>query len=171
MRLATNGDAIEGGICFERYPRSACGLVTYMVVAPSARQQGLGERLLREAAQALYAGGAPAVFGEVAMPDALARDHGDFEGATAARHRIERFQNWGARVAQLRYVQPALAPGLQRDWELMLIVLAGDAPVPDDLPGAVVRAFVEELYAVTEGGVPDERIVVGERVPLAIARW
>ncbi len=171
MRLALDRDAIQAGICYERYPRSGCGLVTYMVVAPEARGQGLGERLLRDAAQALYAGGAPVVFGEVVMPDVVSRDHGDFEGATVARKRIERFQRWGARVAQVRYVQPALGPELHRDGELMLIVLAGEAPLPADVPGEVVRAFVEELYAVTEGGAPDERIVVGERVPLAIARW
>jgi len=161
VRLVVDGEDVRAGICFERYPRSGCGLVTYMVVAPEVRGQGLGERLLREATQALYAGGAPAVFGEVVMP----------AGATIARQRIERFQRWGARVAQVRYVQPALGPGLHRDGELMLIVLAGEAPLPADLPGEVVRGFVEELYAVTEGGAPDARIVVGERVPLAIARW
>jgi len=171
VRLAIDGDEIAGGICYERYPRSACGLVTYMVVAPAARGQGLGERLLREAAQALYAGGAPIVFGEAIAPDRLARLDGDYEGATAARRRIERFQRWGARVAQVPYVQPALGPGLSRDHGLVLLVFAGEAPLPADVPGAVVRAFIEELYAVTEGGAPDEQIVVGERVPLAVARW
>jgi len=37
-----------GGIAFEHYPRSRCGLVTYMVIAPAARRQGLGKRLQRE---------------------------------------------------------------------------------------------------------------------------
>ena len=120
-----------------------------MVVAPAARGQGLGERLLREAAQELYDGGAPAVFGEV---------------VEAAQDRLQRFKRWGARVAQVRYVQPALGPGLLRDDSLLLIVVAGATPVPADLPGSVVCTFIEELYAVTEGGLPDDRIVIPEVV-------
>lgn len=155
VRLALDGDEIVGGICYERYPRCGCGLVTYMVIAPGTRGQGLGERLLREAVQALYDGGAPAVFGEVVD-----------SSAPTARHRLERFKRWGARVVDARYVQPSLGPGLDRDASLLLLVLAGAAAVPGELPGEIVRSFIEELYAVTEGGLPDERIVVPEVVRL-----
>jgi len=170
VRLVLAGEEILGGICYERYPRSRCGLVTYMVVAPAARGQGLGEQLLRAASKALYDGGAPAVFGEVLDHGVLAREHGDFAAASAARGRLERFQRWGARIAEVRYVQPALAPGLHRDRDLLLIVLAGEEPVPADLPEEVVRGFLEELYAVTEGGPPDPEIVLPERVPLVTLR-
>ena len=68
IRIALDGGEIVAGIAYEHYPRSGCGLVTYMVVAPSARRGGLGKRLLGEAAAELYAGGAPAVFGEVDDP-------------------------------------------------------------------------------------------------------
>jgi GNAT superfamily N-acetyltransferase len=141
VRLALEGDDVRAGITYELYPRSQCGLVTYMVVAPEVRAQGLGRSLFEGAAAALYGAGARAVFGEVNDP----RVHGD-----VARPRLERFVRWGARVLDVAYVQPSLGPGLARDTGLVLIVLPPAPPVGED----VVRAFVEELYEATEGGKP-----------------
>lgn len=138
-----------GGIAFERYPRSGCGLISYMVIAPAARRQGLGRRLQREAAQALFAAGAPAVFGEVNDPRRA--DEGTTESAPDRWRRVERNQVWGARVVNARYVQPALAPGLERDHGLCLIVLSGAQPLPATMSGNVVRDFIDELYQITEG--------------------
>ncbi|HEV7557380.1 MAG TPA: GNAT family N-acetyltransferase, partial [Kofleriaceae bacterium] len=161
IRLALDGDAIAGGIAFELYPRSRCGLITYMVIAPSARRIGLGKRLQGEAVAALFGDGAVAVFGEINDPRITT-----IEGAEAAWTRLERNQRWGARVLDIRYIQPALGPGLVRDRELVMIALAGATPLQADMPGAIVRAFVDELYAVTEGGAPDLEIQIGERVRL-----
>ncbi|MEO8706912.1 MAG: GNAT family N-acetyltransferase [Kofleriaceae bacterium] len=158
IKLAVDGDTILGGIAFERYPRSGCGLVTYMVVAPAARRGGLGKQLLTGATADLHACGAPAVFGEVNDP----RVHGE-----PAWPRLERNQRWGARVLAMRYVQPALGPGLSRDRGLVLIAMP---PLPDPLPGAVVRDFLDELYTVTEGGPLDPEIAVPDEVPLVELR-
>ena len=151
MRLAVDGEEILGGICFERYPKSGVGFATYMVVAPRARKQGLGEQLLRGAVDEL--GGL--VLGEVNDP-----------GKTGEWARLERFQRWGARVLDARYVQPSLGPGLTRDRGLVLIALAGKEPLPPTLDGARVRAFVEELYEVTEGGPVDDAVAIPDRVRL-----
>jgi GNAT superfamily N-acetyltransferase len=140
---------LRGGIAYELYPRSMCGLVTYMVVAPGARNQGLGRRWLDTAVATLRAAGARAVFGEV-----------------SGAERIARFQRWGAKVVDARYIQPALGDGLERDRELVLIALAEQRT---ELPGALVRAFVEELYAATEGGAPDPAISIPETV--ALVTW
>lgn len=148
-----------GGIAFEHYPRSGCGLVTYMVIAPPARRQGLGRRLQREAVLALFAAGAPAVFGEVNDPR-LAGAGAD-EPVESMWRRLERNQVWGARVLDVRYVQPALAPGLARDHGLCLIALAGEQPLPVTMAGAVVRDFVHELYTVTEGAAPEHEMLTG----------
>jgi GNAT superfamily N-acetyltransferase len=161
VRLAVDGDELAGGIAFELYPRSRCGLVTYMVVAPPARRTGLGKRMQREAAAQLFGDGALAVFGEINDPRTTTIEHAD-----AAWARLERNQRWGARVVDARYIQPALGPGLVRDRELVLIALAGATPLPADMPGAIVRDFVDELYAVTEGGAADPEIQIGERVRL-----
>jgi len=157
---------ILGGIAFERYPRSGCGLITYMVIAPAARRQGLGKRLQRDAARTLFAAGAPAVFGEVNDP----RRAGDgvAEPPEAMWRRLERNQAWGARVVDVRYVQPALADGLARDHGLCLIALAGGAPLAPTMAGEIVRAFVDELYAITEGRAPDHALVaaIPDRIAL-----
>jgi GNAT superfamily N-acetyltransferase len=157
---------ILGGIAYERYPRTGCGLVTYMVIAPAARRQGLGRQLQREAALSLFAQGAPAVFGEVNDPR-LAGSGVD-EPLEAMWRRLERNQAWGARVVETRYIQPALAPGLSRDHGLCLIALAGEAPLPETIAGGIVRSFVEELYTVTEGAGPDAELVasIPERIAL-----
>jgi GNAT superfamily N-acetyltransferase len=148
---------ILGGIVFERYPRSACGLVTYMVIAPAARRQGLGRQLQRDAAAALFDRGARAVFGEINDPRRFGE--GVVESLEAMWRRLERNQAWGARVLDVRYVQPALAPGLERDHGLCLIALAGHQPLPAAMPGEIVRAFVDEIYAATEGNLPDRALV------------
>lgn len=157
---------ILGGIAFERYPRSGCGLVTYMVIAPAARRQGLGRQLQRAAALELYAAGAPAVFGEINDPRLAGL--GVAEPIDAMWRRLERNQAWGARVVDARYVQPALAPGLERDRGLCLIALASEQPLPPAMPGGVVRGFVEELYAATEGSRPDDDLIaaIPEQVAL-----
>jgi GNAT superfamily N-acetyltransferase len=156
IRIATTTERgrpeIIGGIVYERYPRSGCGLVTYMVVARQARGQGLGERLQREAVAALRAAGAPAVFGEINDPRLPGH-----EPAELAWKRLERNLRWGARVVDARYVQPALGDGLARDRGLLLIALdARDT----SMPGAIVRDFIAELHAVTEGRAPDAELAV-----------
>jgi GNAT superfamily N-acetyltransferase len=180
---------ILGGITFERYPRSGCGFVTSMVVAPAARRQRLGRRLQAEAAATLFAVGAPAVFSELDDPRRITEVAIDGPGlATAGRaaerqrgasdgpaydrwRRIERNQAWGARVLDLRYVQPARAPGLARAHGVCLIAIAGAQPLPPSLPGRLVRDFIAELYAVTEGGAPDPDLVdISDRVPLVELR-
>jgi GNAT superfamily N-acetyltransferase len=160
---------ILGGIVFERYPRSGCGLVTYLVIAPAARRQGLGKRLQREAALQLFAAGAPIVLGELNDPR---RPSHTGESVEDKWRRLERNQAWGARVLDVRYIQPALAPGLARDDGLCLIALAGPQPLPATLPGAIVRAFVVELYAVTEGGAPPVELLpaIPDDVPLIALR-
>lgn len=154
VQLAVEGDRILGGICFEHYPRSACGLVTYVVVAPEARRGGLGKTLRSGAARTLYQGGARAVFGEVNDP----RVPHSYETAEESWRRLERYQRWGSRVLDIRYVQPSLGPGLERDRGLVLVRHAGDAPPLDHMPGAVVKDFIAEFYQVTEDRPVDDEL-------------
>jgi len=157
---------ILGGIAFERYPRCGCGLISYMVIAPAARRHGVGRRLQRGAADALFAGGAPAVFGE--LDDPRRRGEGVAEPAYDMWRRIERNQVWGARIVDARYVQPALAPGLPRDRGLCLIALSGADPLPPTISGQIVRDFIEDRYLATEGSPPDRALLaaIPERVAL-----
>lgn len=143
------------GIVYERYPESGCGFVTYMVVAPHARGQGLGEHLLREAVVELRDSGAVLVLAEVDDP----RVRGNWD-------RLVRFQRWGARVVEGRYVQPALGPGLARDRGLLLLALAGDEVLPPAIDGVRVRSFVRELYRVTEGDEVDPAVAFADEARL-----
>lgn len=149
IELAMDGDRIAGGICIERYPRSNCGLLTYIVVAPDQRGKGLGKKLQTAAIASLR--GVHVVFGELDDP----RRGGDLE-------RVRRNQRWGARVVDTRYVQPALGAGLERDRQLLLIAFT-DKPALD---GALLRAFLDEFYEVTEGCAPDPEISIPDVVPL-----
>lgn len=163
IRIALAGGAIVGGITYELYPRSRCGFATYGVVAPGARRRGLGRLLLDGAVADLYAAGARLVFGEVEDPrPPRAPD----PGLPAAWERVLRYQRWGWRALDARYVQPALGPGLARDRGLVLLACPPGAAPPDALDGELARAFVTELYEITEGGPPDAEIAFPDRVPL-----
>ena len=150
LRLALDGGEIVGGIAFELYRKSMCGLVTYVVVAAQTRGGGLGKELRSGAARTLYADGARAVFGEVNDP----RAPHSYETAETSWKRLERYMRWGSRVLDMRYIQPSLGPGLERDRGLVLVRHAGDAPPLASMPGAVARDFVSEFYAITEEGRP-----------------
>lgn len=139
---------IYGGIVYELYPRSRCGLLTYMVIAPSQRGTGLGRRLLTEAIRALHADGASAVFGEVSDPTKY--------NSVEAWQRVELFQRWGGRVVDATYVQPSLGEGLERDRALRLMMFPADTPLPEAVPGVPIAAFLREFYSVTEGAPPDD---------------
>jgi GNAT superfamily N-acetyltransferase len=157
---------IVGGVVFERYPRSGCGLLTYMVVAPAARRQGLGRRLQHETAAELFAAGARAVFTELSDPRHIG-DRTD-EPAHDRWRRIVRNQAWGARVLDIRYVQPALAPGLVRGHGLCLAALSGGRALPASLPGPIVRDFLDELFSIAEGASPEPAMLaeIPDRVAL-----
>ena len=135
-RIAVDDQGIAGGIAFERYPQTRCGLLTYMVVAPRARGQGVGKRLVADA-RALLAD-ATAIYGEVNDPDAQQREPRD-----VAARRLAMFERWGARLVELRYVQPALAPGLVPDETLRLIAWGDTDPV-------LAARFVDELRAAIQ---------------------
>lgn len=163
LRLAIDGGNIVGGIAFELYPRSNCGLVTYVVVAASTRGGGLGKELRTGAARTLYADGARAVFGEVNDP----RAPHSYETPETSWKRLQRYQRWGSRVLDMRYMQPALGPGLDRDRGLVLVRHAGDAPPLTEMPGSVVRDFITEFYEITEDGRPvdDELRAILDGIP------
>lgn len=127
VRLA--GD--DGGIAFERYPQTGCGLLTYLVVAPHARGCGIGRRLVEDALATLA--DAPAVYGEVNDPATQQREPHD-----VAARRLAMFERWGARPVEMPYVQPALAPGLVPDTTLRLIAWRDRSP-------ALAARFVDEL--------------------------
>ncbi len=135
VRLLREGGETIAGIVHERYPRSRCGLMTYLVVAPSHRERGLGRVLIGEAIASLMED-CEIVLGEVSDPRAFAM-----------------FTRWGARVLDVPYVQPCLGPGLSRDRSLRLLAFP---PAPPVVPGALLRRFVDEFFTITESATPED---------------
>ena len=164
--IASDDAGVVAGVIAERYPRSACGLVTYLAVAPRGRGAGLGAQLLHDARAAV----APVhvVLGEISDPR---RHHG--AAADTAWDRLLRFQRRGARVIEVPYVQPDLRAGLGRDRGLVLVVFLDD-PAATSIDGAPLAAFLREFYEVVEGVTADRDLdamlaAIGPRV--ACGQW
>jgi hypothetical protein len=153
VQLALDGGEIVGGITCELLRRSHCGLVTYVVVAPTARRSGLGKQLRTGTASMLYADGARAVFGEVNDP----RVSHPNETSDVTWQRLERYQRWGSRVVDTPYIQPALGAGLQRDRGLCLLRHAGGDAAPT-IAGSIVRDFISEFFEISEKTAPDAEL-------------
>jgi hypothetical protein len=160
VRLALDGELILGGISYERYPRSGCGFVTYLVVAPAARGFGLGKGLQTAAVADLFAAGAPAVFGEINDPR-----HDDLEPAEVAVA-AARNQRLGARVLETRHVQPALSLTLQRS-RPPHDRAAGRSTLP---PSCRARSSAASRGSVRRhrGRTARSEMAVGERVRLLL---
>ncbi|MGK2942042.1 MAG: GNAT family N-acetyltransferase [Immundisolibacter sp.] len=134
-----------GGIAFEHYRDSHCGLLTYLVIAPEFRRRGLGRQLIHGALARLHqetrAHGTElcGVFAETEDPDKV----GANDNAMAPRERLTALARLGARRIDIPYVQPALEGGSGRCRHLLLLAFH---PHTDAIPGAVVRDFLHEFY-------------------------
>ncbi len=149
-------DGVAGFIACEYYPRSRCGLISYVAVEPGMRGRGLSRALLDRAIATLRAdaepgGGLEAVLAEIHDPAKIEAD----EDVISPLDRVRIMSRLGAKRLPIAYVQPELEQGAGRGRGTTLMLIA--FPVGDDkfetLPSAVVRAFLEELYKVLD--VPD----------------
>lgn len=140
-------EAVLGGVAFEYYPQSRCGLLTYIAIDPAARGHGLArplaERALSGLREAAHAHGATlaAALAEAERPERL--DPADPQAVRAARRRLAILARLGARRLQVGYVQPELPGGDGRADHLMLLRLDDDAA---QLDTAALRAFLVEFY-------------------------
>ncbi|MFI7277086.1 GNAT family N-acetyltransferase [Streptomyces sp. NPDC049879] len=129
-------------------------LLTWLAVRPGRRGGGLGGPLLDAAVAAWRAAFEPCmVLAEVADPErhAAGEAHGDPAG------RLRFYLRHGARVLDLPYFQPALGEGRRRVPDMLLTVLHADpsfaGSVPETIDGALLRTWLEEHQAETEGSV------------------
>lgn len=129
------------GIITEDYLEGRVVLVAYLIVAATARNGGIGARLLSEtvASQAH----APLMLAEVEDPRYFATSD-----AADPVARLRFYDRAGSRLLPLRYAQPALRPGCSRVDGLLLITIGAPGP---DVDGALVAAFLDEYYSSCEG--------------------
>ncbi|MGH3903120.1 MAG: GNAT family N-acetyltransferase [Pseudonocardiaceae bacterium] len=136
------------------FPRSTVLLFAYLAVRVDWRGGGIGTSLITRAVRAWAAAYRPAlVLAEVEDPrvypctpdqDPLAR--------------LRLYARLGARLLELRYVQPEVSPGAGRVRDLLLLVAqkcsAGVVSASSEVvgvPAAVVLAFLDEYYRDSEG--------------------
>jgi hypothetical protein len=147
---------ILGFVCSELYPKSKCGLISYVGTDPDRRKAGTGRKLIEHAiaqlehdTDTLLGGGLAAIFAEVHRPDTDEPD-----GFMDQRERWSFFGRLDARKVPIDYVQPPLTAedGTQMPLvtELALLSIPPPRVLSDTLPSQTVATFLEE-YFVGEG--------------------
>ena len=151
-----------GGIVFEYYFPSNCALITYLVINPSQRGQGLAVYLTIQAYALMRrtsrSHGFPTpfvIFCEVNDP--LLID--DSTDAFSPLTRLRAFQNAGVRaLSSFPYIQPSLEHGKEKARDMLLAAVVGPMTDRDDDGRPYVRsqhltAFLHDFYAELQ--VPD----------------
>jgi GNAT superfamily N-acetyltransferase len=139
---------LAGGVAFELYRESRCGLITYLIVAPSLRRHGLGRRLVTRAVQmldqrALRLGSQlRAIFAETNDPSLVSATCDSMD----PHRRVEALRQLGGRVVSMEYVQPELTPGQGRNRELLLLAFPLHGSQVDSIDAGCVIAFLEDFY-------------------------
>lgn len=136
------------------FPRSTVLLFAYLAVRADRRGGGIGTCLVTRALREWAMVYRPAlVVAEAEDPHAYpCTPDQDPLG------RLRLYARLGARLLELRYVQPEINPGAGRVRDLLLLIAqdysAGLVTAPSGIvgvPGLVVRAFLEEYYRDCEG--------------------
>jgi GNAT superfamily N-acetyltransferase len=137
-----------GVIVLELYRESGLGLVTYIATASSARRQGIGALLFREAQQlALEFRPDTYVLAEVANPQV---DEDPMNDQISPWKRLKFFASLGGEIIPIPYVQPPLSPHGGKARSLVLMAFPnGNAIAADRL-----RLFLDEFYRSLRVSLP-----------------
>lgn len=148
-----------GGIAFEFYRRSACGLIPYLVVDEEQRKTGLARWMIQAAGTGLARDAKKhevflrAVFAETNNPRLVSPN----EDSMDPRLRVEVLRRLGAKWINVPYVQPRLEKNKNRERRLLLVVFPQLSGSNDHLHSAVIRDFLAEFYlALEEEFLPEQ---------------
>jgi len=133
-------------------PGTGILLLSYLAVRPGQRGGGYGAALLHHAQREwVDRYGAGALLAEVEHP----AGHEGSQGYGDPVARVRFYARYGGRALDLPYFQPALQPGGQRVYGLILAVLGMDAAAtgagPDLMAVEPLRRFLTEYFETTEG--------------------
>lgn len=146
-----------GGVAFEYYRASRCGLLTYLVIDPAHRRRSLARQLIQRTLVLLqqdaseYGTVLRGVFSETKDPDQVGA-HGN---AMSPRERLTALARLGARLIDIPYVQPTLAGGSERCRHLLLLAFHPDSTQTDHIEGGAVRDFLHEFYRALGVDTPE----------------
>jgi hypothetical protein len=153
-------------------------LITYLYVSPAHAHRGHARALLARALTACRAlGTVRAVLAEAEWPELLRSAGASAEQISTARLRLRFFARIGARLLNIEYVQPPLAPGKRAVSHLKLFWLPLGTPTgahgADDALAPGVDAFIAEFFAALaeqSGTRADDSILSRMREQVAGAR-
>lgn len=138
---------VLGGLVFEFYRRSQCGLLTYLVTDPTFRRQGLARTLVTAATTILLSDAfnqarpLKAILAETENPRLVADS-----SVMNTRHRLTALAKLGAFLVDTPYVQPALEGGSGPCTHLLLVAFMPNGKSRRTIAGTVLRDFFFEFY-------------------------
>jgi len=144
---------IAGMVVCEYYPKSNCGLLTYIAVATSMQQKGLGRLLVDSVLRSLSADAKAK--GHLACKAVFLETNSDAVDASkdvmvpAERRKV--LQRLGFRLLPFEYVQPALGPGLDKCRDLHLAVHTSFVRQDGGVSSKDLLAFIGEFFEVLLG--------------------
>lgn len=160
---------VMGGIIFEYYPASRCGLITYLIVDMEYRGRKVAKGLLGEATSRLKAEAEwrspinrlleklslrsgpqrdtgthslQAIFAESENPRELA----SLDSSMPAKDRLRAFHQLGAKWIRIPYVQPALSRNQERVRHLLLLCFPVDEHDTPDPDKQIITDFLRDFY-------------------------
>eukprot|EP00002_Diphylleia_rotans_P010739 TRINITY_DN2129_c0_g4_i1.p1 TRINITY_DN2129_c0_g4~~TRINITY_DN2129_c0_g4_i1.p1 ORF type:complete len:260 (-),score=69.12 TRINITY_DN2129_c0_g4_i1:161-940(-) len=151
-----------GGLVFEYYKQSNCGLYTYAAASPNYRGKGFAKffidkvlEIVNTDAQKYHGRNCDAVFIECNDPNKVAAE----EDAMIPMERIRMFAKMGYRFLDFPYVQPALSEEQEKCHDLVLGVHqsflthneASARPQQPMMASKIIRAWIEDFYVSCNG--------------------
>jgi len=166
VALSADSGRVVGGLVFEHYRGSHCGLLTYLVVESAWRKKGIARNLVDRALFTLIrdeldsGGKLKAVFCEIEDPQLVS----DEDSAMPTCKRLHALLHLGARVLDLNYVQPGLVGGAGPCDHLLLLAFdlqnrseeAVNGRPPEIMAGQTVYDFLHEFYRALGISDPEE---------------
>lgn len=179
VSLASSGpdeQCVVGGLIFEHYRASHCGLLTYLVVEQDWRQKGIAKALVDKALAILIqkerdsGGQLKAVFCETENPHFVP----DEQSVMPTCERLNILLNLGARLIDLqKYIQPPLVGGEGPCEHLLLMAFDRPGCLEADIDnepakiigGEVIYDFLNEFYRAQGVDCPEEDMSFREMAP------
>lgn len=161
--LDTDSPRIAGGQGVEYYPKSRCGLLTYLVIAPEFRGKGMARPLVKAGLETID--GLATRFNHQKRPRAYFSETNDPNDPNSLndpqnpRERVSMLDKLGFYLVDFPYVQPRLKTRGHRYYGLKLMIHLHTWGISDpktapprlELESDILADFLKEFYRLTEG--------------------
>lgn len=154
VKEMSKSSVVVGGIVFEYYRKSSCGLLTYLAVDAGSRRGGIARMLLDQATKILHNDAQNAkrslniILAESNDPRKVSKQMDSIE----PNLRLKILSRLGGKWIDIDYVQPSLSPGKQRVRNLLLIIFPEQTSGSSAFNTIILSDFLVEFYSVL--GVP-----------------